>query len=81
MQNTSPEIHQPLTGEQRLLYRAPFCNIIMMGRFSCDTLEKPVKRAIANARLKYPLLGARIEQDREAMLGSPSITFPIFRSK
>jgi len=37
----------------------------MMGRFSCDILEKPVKRAIANARLKYPLLGARIEQDRE----------------
>ena len=64
MQNVSLRTErQSLTGEQRLLYRAPYCDIIVMARFGGNILERPLRQALAKAKLKYPLMSARIEQD------------------
>ena len=47
----------------RLLYRAPYCNVIMMARLSGDVKSEPLGAALKKSRMKYPLLNARIQQD------------------
>jgi len=47
----------------RLLYRAPYCDIIMMARFSGSGSKESLEAALSKARAKYPLLNSRISQD------------------
>ena len=47
----------------RLLYRAPYCNVIMMARLSGGANKETIDSALAKARLKYPLMNSRILQD------------------
>ena len=47
----------------RLLYRTPYCDIIMMARFSGSSSMEVLKAALSKARAKYPLLNSRISQD------------------
>lgn len=49
----------------RLLYRAPYCNVIMMARFSGVVSSNALEKALEKARGKYPLLNSRILQDSD----------------
>lgn len=52
-----------VSGVTRLLYRAPYCNVIMMARLFGGVSREALKGALAKARIKYRLLGSRIQQD------------------
>jgi Condensation domain len=54
---------RPLTNVERLLYRAPYCDIIMLARFKTILLELKLREALSAVRLRYPMMNARIEQD------------------
>jgi NRPS condensation-like uncharacterized protein len=54
---------RPITNIERLFYRAPFCDVIMMARFGRSINDELLGKALNKARLKYPLMGARIERD------------------
>jgi NRPS condensation-like uncharacterized protein len=56
--------HRQLVNVERLLYRAPYCDIIMMARFNYSISEGSLKKSLAKAKLKYPMVSARIEQDK-----------------
>ena len=47
----------------RLLYRAPYCNVLMMARFNGNISKDSLEAALSIARLKYPMLNAKILQD------------------
>ena len=47
----------------RLLYRAPYCDILMMARFYGRISMESLETALSKARIKYPLLNSRILQD------------------
>jgi NRPS condensation-like uncharacterized protein len=54
---------RPLVNVERLLYRAPYCDIIMMARFDRNISGESLKTSLALIKRKYPMVSARIEQD------------------
>jgi NRPS condensation-like uncharacterized protein len=73
LQKVASKINQrPLVNVERLLYRAPYCDIIMMARFNQRISEESLKTSLEKAKLKYPMMSARIEQDNE---GNASFAF------
>ena len=56
---------RPVSSVERLLYRAPYCDIIMMGRFDGEISERQLREALLKCRAKYPLTGAHVVQDAE----------------
>lgn len=58
---------RPTSNTERLLYRAPFCNIIMMARFRGCIQEELLRRVLAKVSQKYPLMNARFAQDNEGV--------------
>ena len=47
----------------RLLYRAPYVNILMMGSFTGRIPKEAFEAALSKARVKYPLLNSRMVQN------------------
>lgn len=52
----------------RLLYRAPYCDILMMARFYGSVTKELLSIALAKVRKKYPLLNSRILQDNDGAI-------------
>jgi len=53
----------------RLLYRAPYCNILMMGRFRGNIEINQLKMVLEQCTEKYPLLRTAIKQDTSGNAG------------
>lgn len=47
----------------RLIYRAPYCDLLMMARLNTKVSKKLLEVALSKARTKYLLLNSRILQD------------------
>lgn len=54
------EVNDSIT---RLLYRAPYCDILMAARFNGCIPQKSIEAALSKMKTKYPLLSAGILQD------------------
>lgn len=65
----------------RLLYRAPYCDIIVLARFSGNIPLDTLKTILRKTRRKYPLMGARVEQDTNGAARFAFDNVPEFESK
>lgn len=57
---------------ERIHYRAPFGHVALMTRFNAPIPEELLKKALSKSRTKYPMMGARVEQDNN---GSAKFVF------
>jgi len=63
MRNVLNDNHKSNNNVSRLLYRAPYCDIMMMARFYGRISKTSLETALLKARRKYPLLNSRLIQD------------------